>query len=118
MGGGAEQTPGSRTRHTAEQPLAAVLVCADEACGGCGAAALEALRPLVAHTPRAVLVRSGCVHPRGGCRDRGPDAPSVRLQRCTGDPRTGLRPHGPSHAVDGASTAEAYRQVERWLDEG
>jgi hypothetical protein len=92
-------------------PIAAVMVCSHGACTTCGPPTLEALRPLVARSPRAMLVATGCVHPHGTC-PASSEACGVRLQHCTDE----LRPVGPSVAVAGTTRA-TYRQVAAWLDQ-
>jgi len=95
----------------AHEPIAAVMVCGSGACTTCGPPTLEALRPLVARSWRAVLISTGCLHPDGRCPG-SPTACGVRLQHCTHE----LRPLGPSVAVAGTTPA-TFRQVEAWLDQ-
>ncbi|QWC84541.1 hypothetical protein KLP28_13335 [Nocardioidaceae bacterium] len=94
-------------------PIAAVMVCEHGDCAHGSSDVVEALRPLVVRTPRAMLVRTACLHPDGGCGldEGGAGSCWVRMQQCTGD----LRPMGASTAVQGA-VAATYREVERWLD--
>ena len=92
-------------------PIAAVMVCSHGHCVSCGPLTLEALQPLVAQSPRAILIRTDCVHPHGRC-PASSGACGVRLQHCTED----LRPLGASVAVAGTTKA-IFRQVEAWLDQ-
>ena len=101
----------STDRRIAREPLAAVMVCDHDDCLTCCPPTLEALRPLVARTPRAILIRTGCLHPNDPCPDSG-EACGVRLQHCTDD----LRPLGASVAASGTTRA-TYRQVQAWLDQ-
>lgn len=90
--------------------LAAVMVCHEGRCAAPGASALDALRPLIARTPRAILLRTGCVHLHSQC----PSLPAVsgmRLQVCSDE----LKPLEPSVAVAGTLSV-MYREVEAWLD--
>ncbi|MCY7401063.1 MAG: hypothetical protein LH477_08905 [Nocardioides sp.] len=95
----------------ASEPLAAVMVCDHGGCLNCGPPTLEALRPLVARTPRAILIRTGCLHPSDPCPASW-ETCAVRLQHCTDD----LSPLGPSVAVIGTTRA-TFRQVQAWLDQ-
>lgn len=97
---------------TAPDQLSAVMVCAAGRCEGQGAPTLDALRPLIARTPRAILVRTGCVHPHSRC-PTSPAACGVRLQICSDE----LSPVEPSVAVAG-TIAVIYREVQTWLDTG
>jgi hypothetical protein len=94
------------------EPLAAVMVCSHGDCASWAPTTLEALRPLVARSSRAVLIRTGCLHPHGPC-PATPECACVRLQLCTDDLR---RPLGPGVAVAGTTRA-TYRKVEAWLDQ-
>lgn len=92
--------------------LAAVMVCSQGDCARFGPSTLDALRPLLAGTPRAILMSTGCLHPGGQCPGVL-EVGGVRLQLCANE----LRPQAPSMAVVGPMSA-TYRQVEGWLDSG
>lgn len=99
------------TDETALDQLAVVMVCCAGRCASRGIPTLAALRPLVARTSRAILMRTGCVQPHRRC-PTPPTSCGVRLQLCGAD----LRPLEPSMAVAG-TLGGIYRQVQAWLDE-
>ncbi|GGF31133.1 hypothetical protein GCM10011519_00690 [Marmoricola endophyticus] len=101
---------GAVTTGSGTHPLCAVLVCTHGGCAGAGARHLEALRPLVARSHHAVLVRTGCLSPHQAC---GPDLGSatVRMQHCT----RRLEPLGPGRSIR-TGPSPTYREVEHWLD--
>ena len=94
--------------------ITAVMVCGHGHCAGGSHDVVDALRPLVVRTPRAMLVRSACLHPDGACGGDAEAAGScwVRMQRCTAE----LRPLGASRAVR-KSASSAFRTVEEWLSD-
>jgi hypothetical protein len=101
----------SDEHEVSSEPIAAVMVCSHGDCGDCAPLTLKALRPLVALTPRAILIRTGCLRPHEPC-SATPGSSAVRLQLCTSD----LRPLGPSTVVV-ATTRATYRRVQSWLDQ-
>jgi len=93
--------------------LAAVMVCQESSCASHGPATVDALRPLVARTPRAVLISTGCLHPHSTCpsSEGSPGSCGVRLQRCTED----LQALTTAVSVTGTPRV-TYRLVQDWLD--
>ena len=96
----------------APDQFAAVMVCHAGRCANRGASTLDALRPLVARTSRAILIRTGCVHPHSRCPTSSA-ASGVRLQVVSDE----LSPLEPSVAVSG-TLGVTYREVQAWLDAG
>lgn len=87
-----------------------VLVCGHGPCAAAAEASLSALKPLVARSHRALLVRSGCHHPHDRCHP-APGTASVTLQHCSAD----LRPRGRARSLC-EPASPTYRCVEHWLD--
>lgn len=101
--------PQEATGADGDTRLAAVMVCAGRECGHHDTAVLGALKPLVARTPRAVLIKTDCLAPRHCPREAHVCA--VRLQLCDAS----LRPVRAAASV-ALPVQAAYRCVEAWLD--